>query len=52
MEQVIVPEIQELVTADQMCLLKSLVNPLKPCDDYGKGFYVSTRQLVREMIQP
>lgn len=50
LEQVTVPEIPEFLTSDQMTFLKSLVNPLKPCDDYGKNFYVATRQLVRDMI--
>ena len=27
-----------------------LDDPLGCCDDFGKGFYVTTRQLVREMV--
>jgi len=48
---VIVPEIPNYLNTCQLSFLQSLVDPLKPCDDYGKGFYVITRQLVREMIE-
>ena len=49
-ERVTVPQIPDFLTTDQLSFLKSLVNPLKQCDDYGKSFYVDTRQLVREML--
>ena len=47
---VVVPDIPDCLSADQLSSLKSLVNPLTPCDDHGKRFYVATRQLVREIL--
>ena len=49
-ERVIVPDIPDYLDADQLIFLKSLVNPLEQCDDYGKGFYLATRQIVREFL--
>lgn len=49
--RVTVPEIPSYLNTCQLSFLKSLVNPLKPCNDYGKQFYVITRQLVREMVE-
>ena len=49
-ERVVVPEIPDVLSLNQKSFLQSLVNPLDQCDDYGKHFYVVTRQLVREML--
>ena len=49
-KRVIVPDIPSYLSAEELSFLKSLVNPLKQCDDHGKEFYIATRQLVREMI--
>ncbi len=34
----------------QTSLLHSLVDPLKQCEDTGKGFYMTTRQIVRDLM--
>jgi len=47
--QVVVPEIPDYLDEKQLSFLQLLVDPLKQCNDYGKGFYVTVRQLVREM---
>lgn len=49
-EHVVVPETLNCLHEEQLSFLKSLVNPLKQCDDYGKGFYTATRQLVKELL--
>lgn len=49
-ERVVVPETPNYLSAEQLSLIKTLVNPLQQCDDYGKGLYVATRQLVREVL--
>lgn len=48
----VVPETPDYLDRFQLSFLKSLVDPLKQCDDHGKGFYVAVRQLVREMMEP
>lgn len=45
-----VPEVPSYLDTHQLSFLKSLMDPLQPCDDYGKRFYVLTRQLVRSKI--
>ena len=49
-EHVAVPDIPSYLGTEQLTFLSSVVNPLEHCDDYGKGFYVATRQLVRQML--
>lgn len=49
-EHVVVPDTPNFLSAEQLSVLKTLVDPLGHCDDLGKGFYVATRQLMREMI--
>ena len=49
-EQVVVPQVPDILTPEQFLLLKSLVKPLDPCEDYGKELYVSARKIVREML--
>lgn len=44
------PEIPSYLDAGQLSFLKTLVDPLEQCDDYGKGYYIAIRQLVREMV--
>ena len=48
--RVIVPYTPTLLSARQLSVLKSLVDPLRHCDDFGKRYYVATRQIVREMV--
>ena len=48
--RVIVPEIPSYLDASQLSFLGTLVDPLQQCDDHGKGYYIATRQLVREMV--
>lgn len=47
---VVIPDTPSLLGVGQLSVLKTLVDPLAHCDDFGKEFYVATRQLVREMI--
>ena len=49
-DRVTVPEIPICLDDSQLSLLKILVDPLQPCDDFGRGHYVAARQLVREML--
>lgn len=51
-EHVIVPDTPNDLNTDQLSFIAALVNPLKQCDDYGKGFYVATRKVVREILDP
>lgn len=48
--RVVVPEVPSYLEPCQLSYLKSLVNPCEPCDDWGKGFYLAVRLLVREII--
>ena len=47
---VIVPEVPIYLDSSQLSILKTIVNPLEECDDYGRSYFVATRQLVREML--
>lgn len=47
-ERVIVPEVPSILNDSELSLLQTLVNPLEQCDDYGRGFYVAARQIVRD----
>ena len=47
---VVVPDITDCLSADQLSSLKSLVNSLTLCDNHGKIFYVATTQLVMEIL--
>ncbi len=49
-ERVVIPNTPNLLSAGQLSVLKTLVDPLVHCDDFGKELYVATRQLVREMV--
>lgn len=49
-DRVIVPRVPLLLNNSQFSHLQTLINPLQHCDDYGKSFYVTARQVVREML--
>ena len=49
-ERVLVPEVPSILNDTQVSLLHSLVDPLEPCDDCGKGYYITARQIVRDSI--
>ena len=49
-ERVVVPEVPSILNDTQVSLLRSLVNPLESCDDCGKGYYITARQIVRDSI--
>ena len=44
-----ISNIPDCLTDDQLSSLNSFMNPLEPCDVQGKGFYVATRQFIREI---
>ena len=48
-ERVVVPEVPSILN-DTQVFLHSLVDPLEPCDDCGKGYYITARQIVRDSI--
>ena len=48
-EQVVVPEIPNLLRDSQLSFLQTQVDPLQKCDDYGRALYIATRELVHEM---
>lgn len=49
-DRVVVPEVPSILTSAQESLLHTLIDPLKQCEDYGKGLYTAARQVVRDMI--
>ena len=49
-ERVVVPEVPSILNDTQVSLLHSLVDPLEPCDDCGKGYYITARLIVRDSI--
>ena len=49
-DRVIIPTVPALLNHSQFSYLQSSIDPLQQCDDYGKSLYVTTRQLVREML--
>ena len=49
-ERVVVPEVPSILNDTQVSLLLTRVNPLEQCDDFGKGFYIAARQIVRDII--
>ena len=49
-ERVIVPSVHQPISDAQVSYLFTLVEPLRQCDDYGRSFYVTTRQIVRGLV--
>lgn len=49
-ERVVVPRIPQPLSNTQVSFLLTLVEPLQQCEDYGKSLYLTTRQLVRELL--
>ena len=46
----VMPEVPSILNDTQVSLLRSLVDPLEPCDDCGKGYYITARQIVRDNV--
>ncbi len=49
-DRVVVPQVPGILNDPLTSLLHSLVDPLKHCEDTGKGFYMTTRQIVRDLM--
>ncbi len=47
-DRVVVPQVPGILNFPETSILHSLVDPLTHCEDTSKGFYMTTRQSVRE----
>lgn len=49
-QRVVVPDTPCALLPHEFSLLKSLINPLRTCDDFGIAMYCATRAFVSDVL--